>query len=345
MGQLGFWNLEERYAKLAAKKDLLIHLNQIVPWQEFRPILQRVHEKPRKSEAGRKPHDVMVMFKLLILQKLYNLSDEELEYQVNDRLSFMRFLALGIDDCVPDATTVWLFRERLQQLQLIDALFEQFEGYLKGHGYAAQGGQIVDATLIPVAKQRNSKSENEQIQQGTIPEEWKEKPHKQAQKDTDARWTKKNGKSHFGYKNHINRDVAFGFIRNYAVSDASVHDSQMLGQILDGDNADDGVWGDSAYRSEGIETALELLGFDSHIHERAYRNRPLSETQKQANRERSSTRALVEHVFGDWVMAMGGKLVRSIGIERARTQLGLKNLTYNLKRYVFLQKRSISIAE
>lgn len=309
MGQLGFWNLEERYAKLVAKKDLLIHPDQVVPWQEFRPTLQRVHEKPRKSEVGRKPHDVIVMFKLLIPQKLCNLSDEELEYQVNDRLSFIRFLALGIDDRVPDATTVWLFREQLQNYQLIDALFEQFEEYLKGHGYASQGGQIVDATLIPVPKQRNSKPEHDQIQQSTTPEKWKEKPHKQAQKDTDARWTKKNGRSHFDYKDHISRDVTFGFIRNYAVSDASVHDSKLLGQILDGDNADDGVCGDRAYRSEGIETALDLLGFDSHIHERAYRNRPLSDTQKQTNRERSCTRALVEHVFGDWAMTMDGKLV------------------------------------
>jgi IS5 family transposase len=280
------------------------------------------------------------MFKMLVLQKLYNISDEALEYQVNDRLSFMRFLGFGLEDKVPDATTVWLFREDLQKHGLIDELFEQFDFYLQQQGYAAQGGQIVDATLIPVPIQRNSSKENEQIKQGQQPQEWAETPHKARQKDIDARWTKKNNKSHFGYKNHISIDVEYGFIRGYAVSDASVHDSQMLGAVLDDDNAEVGVWADSAYRSEAIEEVLDSMGFDSHIHERSYRNRPLSEQQQQENRERSKTRAKVEHVFGDWTTSMGGKVLRTIGIERAKTNLGLKNLVYNFKRLVFWQGRS-----
>lgn len=342
MGQLGFWDVEQRHATLEQKKDLLVQLNQIVPWEMFRPLLNQVHEKPRKSNAGRKSIDVMLMFKLLILQKLYNISDEELEYQVNDRLSFMRFLGLGLEARVPDATTVWLFREQLQQKGLIEPLFEQFDIYLRSHGYQAKGGQIVDATLIEVPKQRNTSHENEQIQQGEVPATWSETPHKHAQKDTDARWTKKNGRSHFGYKNHISTDVTYGFIRSYAVSDASVHDSQMLAEILDGENTEDGVWGDSAYRSGRIEAALQLLGFVSHIHQRAYRNRPLDEQTKEENRTRSKIRARIEHVFGNWVMTMGGKQVRSIGLKRAKTHLGLKNLTYNLKRFVFWQERSTS---
>jgi len=102
-----------------------------------------------------------------------------------------------------------------------------------------------------------------------MPQEWAETPHKARQKDTDARWTKKNNKSHFGYKTHISIDVDYGFIRRYAVSDASVHDSQMLGSLLDDDNGDLGVWSDSAYRSEAIEEVLEGMGFESHIHERS----------------------------------------------------------------------------
>lgn len=340
MGQLGFWNLEERYQKLQQKQDLLVNLNEVVAWEEFRPRLNQIHQKERKSPAGRKPTDGVVMFKMLVLQKLYNISDEALEYQVNDRLSFMRFLGFGLEDKVPDATTVWLFREDLQKHGLIDELFEQFDFYLQQQGYAAQGGQIVDATLIPVPIQRNSSKENEQIKQGQQPQEWAETPHKARQKDIDARWTKKNNKSHFGYKNHISIDVEYGFIRGYAVSDASVHDSQMLGAVLDDDNAEVGVWADSAYRSEAIEEVLDSMGFDSHIHERSYRNRPLSEQQQQENRERSKTRAKVEHGFGDWTTSMGGKVLRTIGIERAKTNLGLKNLVYNFKRLVFWQGRS-----
>ena len=119
MGQLGFWDFTARHQKLEAKKDILSNLDKLVPWETFRPLLEQIHHKPRKSNAGRPATDVMLIFKMLILQQLYNISDEELEYQVNDRLSFMRFLGLGIEDPVPDATTVWLFREQLRQHDLV----------------------------------------------------------------------------------------------------------------------------------------------------------------------------------------------------------------------------------
>jgi IS5 family transposase len=337
MSQPGFWDWEERQTKLTQKKDLLVRLNKIVPWEAFRPTLEKIHDKPRKSNAGRKAMDAVVMFKLLVLQQLYNIGDEELEYQVSDRLSFMQFMGFSLADEVPDATTVWLFRKQLSDQGLIETLFEQFDGYLIEQGYAAKGGQIVDATLIPVPKQHNSDKENEQIKQGEIPQDWQDNRHRLAQKDTDARWTKKRNQSHFGYKNHINVDAEHGLIRRYQVTDAAVHDLQVLSDLLDADNEADKLWADSAYRSDAIETVLAWMGFDSQIHERPYRNRPLSDEQKQSNRTKSKTRAKVEHIFGAWTMQMGGKLVRAIGIVRVKAQLGLKNLTYNLMRYTFLQ--------
>ncbi len=345
MGQQGFWDVEARQQKLEHKKPLLKQLNELVPWETFRPILGRIHAKPRKSEAGRKPTDVLLLFKMLVLQKLYTISDEELEYQVNDRLSFMQFLGLGLEDTVPDATTVWLFREQLQQYGLVEELFEQFSGVLQWAGYAAKDGQIVDATLIPVPKQRNTREENQTIKQGEVPAESQEQPHKLAQKDVDVRWTKKNGVSHYGYKNHVSSDVGFKLIRRYTVTDASVHDSQALSKLLDADNSGDGLWADSAYLSVLIVDVLTLMGFEPHINERAYRNRPLTDEQKAANRERSKTRAKVEHIFGDFVTSMGGMVVRSIGLARARTQLGLKNLVYNLKRFVYLESQSTASCE
>ena len=327
--------LEQRYQKLESKKTLLMRLDETIPWSEFRPLLDKIHDKPRKSNAGRKPIDVIVMFKMLVLQQLYNISDEELEYQVNDRLSFMRFLGLTLWDSVPDATTVWLFRHQLEEQGLIGELFEKFEQYLRDQGYQAKGGQIVDATIIPVPKQHNSKEEKQQLAQGQIPANWQEKPHRLSQKDRDARWTKKNGQSYFGYKNHINIDIDYGFIRRYEVTDAAVYDSQVLGALLDDENEGEGIWADSAYRSKLIESVLQLLKFLSHINERAYRNHPLTEKQIEANRERSKVRAKVEHVFGHWVNSMGGKLMRSIGKQSVEATIGLKNLVYNLKRYVF----------
>jgi transposase, IS5 family len=341
MGQQGFWDLEQRHQELAAKKSSLEDLERLIPWESFRAQLEQIHAKPRKSKAGRKAMDVVMMFKLLVLQQLYNISDESLEYQVKDRLSFMRFLGLGIEDAVPDATTVWLFRQQLQKHELVEPLFESFGVYLSEQGYQAEGGQIIDATLVPVPKQHFSKEEKACLEAGEIPPQWQEQPHQGAQRDGDAAWTKKNGKSYYGYKDHLSIDAKHGFIRRYAVTDAAVHDSQAFTAVLDADNQGDEVWADSAYRSVALEGLLAALNFVSHIHERAYRNRPLSEEQKAANRERSQIRANVEHVFGAWVMQMGGKLVRSIGLERAKVQLGLKNLSYNFLRLVFWKTRPV----
>lgn len=341
MGQQGFWDLEKRQEKLTEQKDMLLRLRQMIPWEEFRSELEVIHQKSRKSLAGRKPLDVILMFKMLILQRLYNISDAELEYQVNDRLSFMEFLGLGLEDKVPDATTVWLFREHLVKEGLAKDLFERFNDYLTERGYQAKSGQIVDATLVAVPKQHNSKEENIQIKAGKVPNEWESKPKKVSQKDRDARWTKKNGRFYYGYKNHVNVDVEYGFIRCYAVTDAAVHDSQMLGALLDAENASGTLWGDSAYRSALQEEVLKLMGFRSEIHERKYRNQELTELQEQANRERSKIRAKVEHNFGSWVNEMGGKVIETIGIARAETVIGLRNLAYNFKRYIFWEKRAL----
>jgi transposase, IS5 family len=337
VGQTGFWDIEERQQNLGKKKDLLLKLNELISWDLFRPILEESRKKDRKNNAGRKAIDVILLFKMLILQQLYNISDEELEYQVNDRISFMQFLGLGLEDKVPDSTSIWLFREALKKQNLIEGLFEEFGEYLNQNGYSAKEGQILDATLIPVPKQHNTKEENAKIREGEEPEGWKDLPHKRSQKDQNARWTKKSDISYFGYKNHINVDAAYKLIRVYKVTAASVHDSTVLGELLDGENESDDLWADSAYRSMEIEAILGDMKLESKIHERAYKSRPLTEEQQESNREKSKIRARVEHVFGAIVNEMGGKLVRVIGIERAKVCLGLKNLAYNLKRFVFLE--------
>ena len=116
--------------------------------------------------------------------ELYNLSDDQVEYQLRDRLSFMRFLGLGLEDKVPDAKTVWLYREQLAQAGVIETLFEDFDGYLEQQGYLAMGGQIIDASIVPVPKQRNSGDDNARIKEGETPEGWENQPAKRSQKDT-----------------------------------------------------------------------------------------------------------------------------------------------------------------
>ena len=195
MGQLGFFDAERRLAALSEKGDPLQAIAALVPWESFRADIEAVvvtPEEAKKSTAGRRPFDAIVMFRMLVLQSLYNLSDEQIEYQVRDRLSFTRFLGRGLEDGVPDGTTLWLFREKLARAGLIEALFDRFDRHLEAQGYLARGGQMVDASIVPVPKQRNTREENEAVKRGETPADWEKKPAKNQQKDKDARWTKKH---------------------------------------------------------------------------------------------------------------------------------------------------------
>ena len=299
-------------------------------------------DEMRKSSAGRKPFDAIVLFRMLVLQALNNLSDEQVEYQVGDRLSFTRFLRLGIEDRIPDGTTLWLFREKLAKAGLIEKLFDRFDQHLGAQGYIARGGQIVDATIVAVPRQRNTREENEAIKVGQTPEDWEKHPAKNRQKDKDARWTKKHGKSFYGYKNHVNADAKHKLIRRYEVSDAAVHDSQKLEGLLNKGNTSRDVFADSAYRSAETEATLKAQGFKSRIHVRAARSHPLSKTEEEANRKKSRVRARVEHVFGAQQISPGGRIVRTIGIVRARAKIGLQNLVYNIRRLVTLERMAVA---
>lgn len=341
MGQKSFYDFDRRLDAISAKGDPLELIKATVPWESFRAEVEAVtRPQPgeRKSPAGRKPYDAILMFKILVLQTLHNLADEQLEFLIRDRLSFMRFLDLGLEDPVPDATTVWLFREVLAKAGLVAKLFALFNQHLEARGYLARGGQIIDATIVSSPKQRNSRSENEAIKAGKTPGGWQKKPAKNAQKDKDARWTKKNKQSFYGYKNHIGIDRTHKLIRRYVETDASVHDSQKLDDVLDKSNTASGVWADSAYRSAEIEAKLKAKGYKSHVHRRAHRNRPLSRREQAGNTTRSRVRARVEHVFGHQHMSMGGTIVRTIGIVRARAKIGLMNLVYNISRLVQLER-------
>jgi|TARA_R110002020_G_C16227069_1_gene768067 IS5 family transposase len=341
MTQMGFFDLSDRYASLDAKKDPLVEIDAVVPWEEFRSILDEVWRKPdaeRKSRAGRKPMDTVLMFKTLVLSALYNLSDDQIEYQVRDRLSFMRFLGLSLADRVPDAKTVWLYRDALAQAGKVEELFRQFDGYLARQGYIARGGQILDASIVAVPRNHNTRDENASIKKGENPEHWENKPAKRSQKDVDARWTKKHGKSHYGYKNHVNVDRKHKLVRRYHVSDAALHDSQAVDHLLMRGNTGSGVWADAAYRSEETEAKLRARKLKSHIHRKGKRGKPLTDQAKGSNRTKSTVRVRVEHVFGAQTNDMGGTLVRSIGLVRAKARIGMKNLAYNMRRLVQLRR-------
>lgn len=342
MAQPGFFDLDNRLESISRLGDPLEVLNRSIPWETFRPVLSKALRKFRKSNAGRKPYDSVLMFKILVLQSLYNLSDDRTEFQIRDRLSFMRFLKLNFEDPVPDAKTLWLFRETLAQKGVIGKLFRKFNRYLDREGYIARQGQIVDASLVPVPIQRNTRDENAQVKNGEVPESWRDNPDKLRQKDTDARWTQKNGKSYYGYKNHVSADRRHKLIRNYEVTHAAVHDGQVLDRILDARNTGASVWGDSAYRSKEADAHLKERNFKNRLHYKGYRDKPLSSARQRINKKRSTVRALVEHIFGFQENSFGGKFIRSIGLIRARARIGLMNLAYNMRRLIFLEKQKLA---
>lgn len=329
--QTGLFDWQFRFKKLDKSGDPLRQLNDVIDWESFRPTLLCIREKERKSNAGAKAYDVVMMFKILVIQSLYNLSDDAVEYQIMDRISFMRFLGLSLGDRVPDAKTVWFFREQLAEAKLVKKLFGQFNAFLRNSGFAAKKGQIIDASIVSAPKQRNSRDENKRIKKGEIPEDWNWA--KRRQKDTDARWTKKMGKNYYGYKNHINIDVKNKLIRDYAVTDAATHDSQVFNDLLDDSNTNRDVFADSAYRSKERLKELSQRRFRERVQRKGCRHKKLTQREIRGNHTRSKTRCRIEHVFGVQAMMAGDLILRTIGIIRARSKIGLRNLAYNMFRY------------
>ena len=188
-GQAGFFDVEERLAGLSKKGDDLERLSAVVDFELFRAELEAAVPRADRSKGGRPPFDHVLMFKTLILQTQNNLSDERTEFYLRDRLTWIRFLGLGLSDPVPDANTIWSFREQLTRAGAIERLFALFDRQLRAAGYLAMAGQLVDASIVAAPKQRNTKAEKQALKEGRIPENWKTKPAKLRQKDRDARWT------------------------------------------------------------------------------------------------------------------------------------------------------------
>jgi IS5 family transposase len=362
-GQAGFFDVDERLKELSAKADQLERLSAIVDFELFRPDLEKAVPRSDGSKGGRPPFDHVFMFKVLVLQASHSLSDERTEFLIKDRLSFMRFLGLGLADGVPDAHTIWTFREALTRATLggkpaIEVLFQAYEAALTKAGFLAMGGQIIDASLVPAPKQRNTESEKAAIKAGRIPEAWKDHRAKLAQKDRDARWTVKWSKAKpaadgspridlavpaFGYKNHIGIDRRHGLIRTWTATDAARHDGALLPNLVSKANTASDVWADTAYRSKANERHLAENGLRSRIHRKKPPGRPMPGNTARANGAKSKVRAAVEHVFARQKGPMG-LVVRTVGLVRATVKIGLANLVYNMRRAVWLTAQRAATA-
>jgi IS5 family transposase len=332
----GLFDEQIRLENLSKKQDPLERLLAHIDFEFFRRPLEKALGKTDYSKGGRPGYDYVLLFKILILQRYYNVSDDAIEYAILDRLSFMRFLGLGLNDPVPDAKTIWLFRDKLSKEKAIEKLFSHLDKQLDKDGIIVHQGKLVDASIVEVPVQRNSRDENKQLKEGGIPEEWDE--NKLRQKDTDAQWVTHNGKNYFGYKNHIKADSKTKLITGYKVNTANIHDSEILAELIDKkEDSEQPLYADSAYRSEAIETLCKNKGITSCIHEKGYRGNPLTKRQQQRNRKKSKIRARVEHIFGFITNSMNSMYLHYRNFVRNQAAIGIMNLTYNLFRLVQLK--------
>ena len=355
--QAGFWSIEERLAEISAGGDPLETLNRTVEFERFRPILERAAGRPRGSKGGRPSMDVVLKFRMLVLQNLHGLSLEATERMVRDRLSWMRFCGLGIADTVPDANTLWDFREALIRADALDALFGEMDRSINQAGYIPRAGQIVDASLIAAPRQRNTEGEKTAIKAGKAASEiWPEQPAKAAQKDVDGRWTVKYSKAKaradgskpvdiaipiYGYKSHVSIDRMHGVIRRQIVTDAAQHDGALLREgLIQTANAARDVWADSAYRSAENEYWRAAHGMTSQVHRKKPRGHPMPQRMSRANGRKSVVRSKVEHVFAQQKSRMG-LTIRTIGLARAKATITLANIAYNMTRLRWLQSRTL----
>ncbi len=305
-GQPGFFDVDRRYGALSAAGDPLERLALVVDFELFRDELDAALARSDRTKGGRPPYDTVLMFKVLVLQTLYTLSDDQTEYQIRDRLSLMRFLGLALEDRVPDAKTVWLYREQLTQAGAVERLFAGFDAALRAAGYLAMAGQIVDATVVEARRPRTEL---------LIPM--------------------------FGYKNHLGIDRRYGFIRGFTVTDAATHDGGQLGRLLDPDNTASPVWADTAYRSAANVALLARRGLvprcpsSSAPSRAAGRCQPTSPAATPPGR---GSGVAVEHVFATQKCRLG-LLIRTVGLARATTKLGLANLVTNMRRLTWLELR------
>jgi IS5 family transposase len=329
--QVGLFDYTDHLAALAKSPTALDRLNEIVPWSDaFRSTLERAVLKAPKGPGGRPRWDVVLMFRVLVLQSIYGLSDAETEAQIRDRFSFQRFIGVTLSDGAPDANTIRDFREALRLAQAEQPLWDAFWALLHQLGVKLSSGKIVDATFIQTRRQENTQEENETLKRGETPESWSTKNQAQLrQKDRDTRWARKGADRHYGYKAHAKVDAATKLIELYRVTGAHEQDC-LIAPIL-ARRTDGAWWADKGYDRTPVHEALAAFGIDDRILQQARRNHPLTDEQRELNSRRRFVRARVEHPFAR-LAQMRADFVRSIGLARAAFTTGLRFLVYNLDR-------------
>ena len=338
---------ERRQQKLVQFTGVLTKLEALVDWPGLAAAVnQKTGREAPQPKGGRPPYPTQALLKIVVLQQLYgNLSDEQMEYALLDRASWQRFTGLADHRDLPDARTIWAFKEQLAKGGGATALFEVVGQQLAQAGLQAQGGQIIDATIVTVPKAHLDKEEKEIVKSGETPAHWSTK--QAAHIDTDARWTAKRDVYYFGYKAHINTDQQHKLIRAIEVTPANIDDRDPLAGLIDQSQArkqtGKTVHADRGYHGEAIRAMLKEMGLIDGVARKDDPNRFDQTEIHERNQKLARIRARVEHVFGAWEKTMG-KTIRTIGSVRATAQITLQATVYNLRRWVTLDGKGASAA-
>jgi IS5 family transposase len=303
----------------------LMSIAKLVDWEKLVQLVSGL-DRTRSGKGGRPPISFEIKLKMLFLQYTFNLSDEELEDQLIDRLSFQQFVGLSFDDEIPDFTTFWHFKEALARNNLTDEIFTSILSQIEERGLILKRGTIMDATIIPSANQPLSKAKRERLER-----------EPSSQIDTDARSTAKGGKRYYGYKGHIGIDEGSKIIRKRAFTPAQVHDIKEMKNLISGD--EQSIWADKNYRTFPDKRAARKIGIYYGILDKRTSSQQLSPSQLKLNKKKSRVRAAVEHPFA----FMKGKLkVRVLAAKnqmRNKLRFDMWCIVYNVLRASFLIKR------
>jgi IS5 family transposase len=325
---------DQRQAKLGGFIANLAAMDELIDFSAIAVQVDAACPRADRARGGRPPYPTEVMVRLLFIQSLYNLSDEDCEYQVLDRMSFQHFCRLDGALHIPDARTLWSFKQRLAQGGLGGrAIFDAVSLQLQQHGYIPRGGQIVDASIVQAPITQAKSEEREALNEGRAPEGWSSKRLQHT--DCDARWTKKHGKSFYGYKLHANADARYKLIRQAKVTAANIDDGQTLKDVLDTSNTGKRLLADRGYDAQANRELLQAQRLRDGIARRAKPGRERRQRLDARNKAINSIRARGEHVFAG-LEQLGGKCVRAMTLARNELAILLKCAAYNAKRLVWL---------
>ena len=319
------------FVNLRCKKNTKLDaIDLMIDW---RPVAKKLDKalKRTANAVGRPAYPGLVLFKGLVLQRMYNLSDVELEEQINDRFSFRRFVGLGVSDDVPDATTFCRFRQDLLGQKLSEKLFQLVLAQLLKKGDFRQGVSV-DATVVESA--RRPRTTLEVVPEDRAEADAAEQVIVSHSDDTEAAWLKKGKKTYYGYKVHMAADPVYGLVVGGHVTPANRSDTNELGRLLSEIPAEmrGRCYADKGYTSKANRDVVRQEGFKDGIMDKAVRGRPLTHWQKARNKCISSVRCGIERIFGTLKRCRDFARSRYVGQDKVEQEFFIVALSYNLVR-------------